>query len=182
MFVIAPDAAPNGPIETPASEPADTATASAPTAVEPTPTAVETSQQDTEMKDATEAAMNDVVDAPEDSADANGTAGGKKAVNGRRKSGGVPEHKSKKLNKKKSMSKMTHLDAQPGEYYFARLKSYPPWPSIVCDEDMLPEGLLNNRPITTKKADGTYNEAYADGGKKVTDRTFPVMFLFTNEL
>ena len=114
--------------------------------------------------------------------EANGTPAGKKGENGKRKSIGVPEHKGKKLNKKKSMAKITHLDAKPGDYFFARLKSYPPWPSMVCDEDILPESLLTTRPITTMKADGTYNEAYADGGKKVTDRTFPVMFLYTNEL
>lgn len=131
-------------------------------AAEPAPEALNTSQDD---------ALNE----------ANGTPA-KRGSNGRKKSGGVPEHKSKKLNKKKSMPKMTHLDAKPGEYYFARLKSYPPWPSIICDEDMLPESLLTTRPITTKKSDGTYNEAYADGGKKVTDRTFPIMFLHTNEL
>ncbi|KAL2410816.1 hypothetical protein ABEF95_001954 [Exophiala dermatitidis] len=112
----------------------------------------------------------------------NGTPADKKTPSSRRKSsGGVPEHKGKKLNKKKSVAKITHLDAKPGEYYFARLKSYPPWPSIICDEEMLPEILLNTRPVTTKKADGTYNEPYADGGKKVADRTFPVMFLHTNE-
>lgn len=77
---------------------------------------------------------------------------------------------------------MTHLDAAPGEYYLARLKSFPPWPSIICDEEMLPSSLLNTRPVTTKQADGTYKEAYADGGKRVHDRTFPVMFLETNEL
>jgi hypothetical protein len=88
----------------------------------------------------------------------------------------------KKLNKKKSVAKITHLDAKPGDYFFARLKSYPPWPAIVSDEDMLPDILLNTRPITTKKPDGTYHENYADGGKKVAERTFPVMFLYTNEL
>jgi hypothetical protein len=114
---------------------------------------------------------------------ANGTpASSKKAQNGKRKSGGVPEHKGgKKLNKKKSKL-ITHLDAQPGEYYFARLKSYPPWPAIICDEVMLPSSLLNSRPVTTKQIDGTYKEAYADGGKRVYERTFPVMFLSTNEL
>lgn len=86
------------------------------------------------------------------------------------------------MNKKKSVAKITHLDAKPGDYFFARLKSYPPWPAIVCDEDILPSTLLNNRPVTTKKADGTYNEPYADGGKKVNERTYPVMFLHTNEL
>lgn len=119
---------------------------------------------------------------PEDAA--NGTpASSKKANNGKRKStGGVPEHRNKKLNKKKSSAKITHLDAKPGEFYFARLKSYAPWPSVICDEEMLPQSLLSSRPVTTKKLDGTYNEKYADGGKRVQDRTFPIMFLHTNEL
>lgn len=47
---------------------------------------------------------------------------------------------------------------------------------------MLPLSLLNTRPVTTKQADGTYKEAYADGGRRVYDRTFPIMFLETNEL
>lgn len=121
---------------------------------------------------------------PAAEAAANGTpASTKKGNNGKRKStGGVPEHKSKKLNKKKSSAKITHLDAQPGEMYFARLKSYAPWPSIICDEEMLPQSLLSTRPVTTKKLDGTYNEKYADGGQRVQDRTFPIMFLHTNEL
>ncbi|RMZ85087.1 hypothetical protein DV738_g103, partial [Chaetothyriales sp. CBS 135597] len=130
--------------------------------------------------DATEAHTGDAV--TEDAGAANGTSTAKKNGNGKRKSSGVPEHKNKKANKRKSTaSKTTHLDAQPGELYFARLKSYPPWPAIICDEDMLPAILLNTRPVTTKKADGTYNDAYADGGKKAHERTFPVMFLGTNE-
>jgi PWWP domain len=118
------------------------------------------------------------------SVDANGTSSlSKRPQNSKRKStGGVPEHKTKKLNKKKSLPKITHLDAQPGEYYFARLKSYPPWPAIICDEGMLPHSLLSTRPVTTKQADGTYKEAYGDGGKRVHERTFPIMFLHTNEL
>lgn len=47
---------------------------------------------------------------------------------------------------------------------------------------MLPQSLLNTRPVTTKQADGTYKEPYADGGKRVYERTFPIMFLETNEL
>ncbi|RMZ79226.1 hypothetical protein DV737_g3476, partial [Chaetothyriales sp. CBS 132003] len=117
------------------------------------------------------------VSAPKKNGNGNGGSSG-----GKRKSGGVPEHKNKKTNKRKSTAaKTTHLDAQPGDFYFARLKSYPPWPAVICDESMLPTTLLNTRPITTKKADGTYNEAYADGGKKAHERTFPVMFLSTNE-
>lgn len=117
-------------------------------------------------------------------AQANGTPSTmKRSQSSKRKStGGVPEHKTKKLNKKKSLPRITHLNAQPGEYYFARLKSYPPWPAIICDEGMLPHSLLSTRPVTTKQADGTYKEAYADGGKRVHERTFPIMFLHTNEL
>lgn len=116
-------------------------------------------------------------------ADLNTPSSSKKTTNGKRKStGGVPEHKSKKLNKKKSMPKMTHLDAQAGEHYFARLKSYPPWPAVICDEGMLPPSLLSSRPVTTKQLDGTYRADFDDGGKRVHERTFPIMFLHTNEL
>jgi hypothetical protein len=132
---------------------------------------------------ATEETTAKEVDAAEPAEpETNGAAADKKSSSSRRKSSAVPEHKGKKLNKKKSMPKITHLDAQPGDYYLARLKGYPPWPSIIADEDMLPEIMLNTRPVTTKKPDGTYNDAYADGGKKMHERTFPIMFLYTNEL
>lgn len=62
------------------------------------------------------------------------------------------------------------------------MKGYSPWPAIICDEEMLPQILLATRPNSTKQSDGTYTEHYKDGGKKVTERTFPVMFLQTNEL
>ena len=140
---------------------------------EPVPSA--STAEDAEMKEGPVPALG--------SEDGTPSASSKKQANGKRKSAsGVPEHKNKKLNKKKSQPKLTHLDAQPGDYYFARLKSYPPWPSIVCDEEMLPRSLLSTRPVTTKQEDGTYKEAYADGGKKTNERTFPVMFLHTNEL
>jgi hypothetical protein len=100
----------------------------------------------------------------------------------RRKSAGVPEHKSKKLNKKASKVKMSHADAKPGDYYFIRLKGYPLWPGIVCDESMLPQSLITTRPVTAARSDGTYRADYEDGGKKVHERTFPVMYLYTNEL
>ncbi|THW48895.1 hypothetical protein D6D21_02704 [Aureobasidium pullulans] len=101
--------------------------------------------------------------------------------NGKRKStSGVPEHKAKKLNKKKSQVQL-NLGIKAGDYYWARLKGYPPWPSIVCDEDMLPEILLGTRPVSAQRADGSYREDYADDGKNARDRTYPVMFLGTNE-
>lgn len=98
----------------------------------------------------------------------------------RRSSTGAPTP-SKKLNKKKSMVQL-QLDAKAGDYFWARLKGYPPWPAIVCDDEMLPESLLANRPVTARRPDGTYREDFMEGGKNVRDRTYPVMYLFTNEL
>lgn len=95
----------------------------------------------------------------------------------KKKSSAVPEHKSKKLNKKKSKP-LTNLNAQPGEYYMARMKGHPPWPSIICDEDMLPQSLLTTRPVTAQLPDGSFKKPeYADGGKRAYERTFPIMFL-----
>lgn len=99
----------------------------------------------------------------------------------RRSSGGVPEHKSKKLNRKKSMPAL-HLDARSGDYYWVRMKGFPPWPAIICDEDMLPESLTATRPVTAMRPDGSYREDFDDGGKNVKDRTYPVMYLDTYEL
>ena len=112
-------------------------------------------------------------------AGAQASAGNSKA---RRKSGGIPEHKGKKLSKKASKAKMTHIDAKPGDYFMVRLKGYPPWPGIICDESMLPASLLKSRPVTAAGPDGTYRADYQDGGSKAKDRTFPVMYLYTNEL
>lgn len=95
----------------------------------------------------------------------------------KKKSSGIPEHKSKKVNKKKSRP-MTNLEAKAGEYFFARMKGHPPWPSIICDEEMLPSSLLTTRPVTASLSDGTFKKPeYADGGKRSYERTFPVMFL-----
>ncbi|KAK4891828.1 hypothetical protein LTR28_002415 [Elasticomyces elasticus] len=106
--------------------------------------------------------------------------------NGKRKSNaGVPEHKTKKIQKKKSIPNgmnQLNLDAKPGEFYWARLRGYPPWPSVICDEDMLPESLLSTRPVSTARVDGSYREDFMPSGKNYKDRTFPVMFLGTNEL
>lgn len=98
----------------------------------------------------------------------------------RRKSG-VPEHRGKKLKRQQSQAKLLHLDAKPGEYYLVKLKGYPTWPAIICDEDMLPQALLGSRPQTAARMDGSYREGYGDGEKRVKERTFPVMFMATNE-
>ncbi|KAI6792322.1 hypothetical protein KC363_g6393 [Hortaea werneckii] len=98
----------------------------------------------------------------------------------RKSTGAVPEHRMKKTPKKKTGPTL-HLDCKPGEHYWARLKGYPPWPAIICDEEMLPESLLASRPISTARPDGSLRQDFEEGGKNAKDRTFPVMFLFTNE-
>lgn len=111
-----------------------------------------------------------------------GTPAGAGKKNQKRKSlAGVPEHKTKKLNRKKSVATL-HLDVKPGQLWWARLKGYPPWPAVICDEEMLPEILLNNRPVTAARPDGTYRPDFQDNGKNVRERTYPIMYLHTNEL
>ncbi len=99
----------------------------------------------------------------------------------RKSSVAVPEHKSKKLNKKKSMPSL-HLECKPGQFFWAKLKGYPPWPSVICDEQMLPESLLASRPVSTARPDGSIRDDFKEGGKNAKERTFPIMFLSTNEL
>ena len=145
-----------------------------------TKTAGKESDLDMKATDTVEGAVSgEAVVAPEGD-EAAGSA--KKGNNNkRRSSAGVPEHKGKKLNKKKSMVTL-HLDAKPGDYYWARMKGYPPWPAIICDEEMLPESLLQNRPVTAMRPDGSYRSDFLEGGKNAKDRTYPVMYLATNEL
>jgi hypothetical protein len=132
----------------------------------------------TEAKDEAAAAAGDAETA---TPEANGTpASSKKSSKDRRRSGATAE--KSKLNKRKSMTKITHLKVQPGEYYLARLRSYAPWPSIICDEEMLPQSLLETRPVTAAQPDGTYRADYADEGKRAHERTYPVMFFQSNEL
>ncbi|KAJ5217484.1 uncharacterized protein N7469_011109 [Penicillium citrinum] len=87
----------------------------------------------------------------------------------------------KKLNRKKSVTRVTHLNAKPGDYYLARLRSYAPWPAIICDEEILPVSLIESRPVTAAQEDGSYRADYADDGKRAHERTYPVMFFGTNE-
>lgn len=117
-----------------------------------------------------------------DKTDANGTpsASNKKGGSSKRKSGGATENKGKQNNKRKSQVNQVH--AKPGEYYLARLRSYPPWPSIVCDEEILPQSLIETRPVSAYRPDGTIREDYSEGGKRGHERTYPVMFFHTNEL
>jgi hypothetical protein len=147
------------------------------------PEAEATAETEKPASEAPEAkADGDAEAAPADEAvpaEANGTpASAKKSAKNRRVSSGA----TPKLNRKKSQSRITHLDAKPGQYYLARLRSYAPWPSIICDDEILPESLLEARPVTAMQKDGSYKGEYADGGRRTHERTFPVMFFATNEL
>lgn len=95
----------------------------------------------------------------------------------RRKSTGTPA-----LKKKQSKARITHLDAKPGDHYLVKLKGYAKWPAVIPDEEMLTPAILKVRPVSAKRPDGTYREDFADGGKRVHERKFPVMYLHTNEL
>ncbi|KAL7922651.1 hypothetical protein ACQKWADRAFT_75472 [Trichoderma austrokoningii] len=132
---------------------------------------------DAEMKDAADTAAPAEPEA--DAAVAAETPAAAKGK-GRRKST-AGESKGKTLSRKGSKARLTHIDAQPGDHFLVKLKGFPAWPAIICDEDMLPQALINTRPVSAARPDGSYSEAYADGGKRVHDRSFPVMYLYTNE-
>ncbi|KAI1263086.1 hypothetical protein F5Y18DRAFT_438543 [Xylariaceae sp. FL1019] len=160
-----------------------------PTAAEPSASATKDSiEEDVDMKDKPAEETAEPTASSEKAAETDNTAAADSAAadatpsktQPRRKSTGVAD-KGKKLNKKASKAKILHLDASPGEHYFAKLKGFPPWPVVICEEDMLPQNMLNSRPVTAARADGIYREDFADGGKRAADRTFPVMYLHTNE-
>ncbi|CAK4032726.1 Hypothetical predicted protein [Lecanosticta acicola] len=140
----------------------------------------ETMAEHTELDDTTvvDTDAREAGSAPAEPASEDAPASGSKDKK-RKSTGGVPEHKNKK-NKKKNQLEL-HLDCKPGEYYWARLKGYPPWPSIICAEDMLPETLLATRPVSTARPDGSIRDDFKEGGKNAKERTFPIMFLSTNE-
>ena len=112
-------------------------------------------------------------------AEANGTPSKNSKSKQRRSTGGAEKSKQ---NRRKSQIRPTLLDAKPGDYVLAHLRSFPPWPSIVCDEEILPQSLLDTRPVTAARADGTYRDEFSDTGKRAHERTFPIMFFGTNEL
>lgn len=100
----------------------------------------------------------------------------------RKSTAGADGAKGKKLNKKGSRAAILHIDAKPGDHYFIKLKGFPQWPCVICDESMLPHALIKTRPVSAARPDGEYREDYADGGKRAPDRSFPIMYLATNEL
>ncbi|KAM5384019.1 hypothetical protein ACJA88_003174 [Fusarium oxysporum] len=106
---------------------------------------------DTEMKDATEApagqtkAENSAPSADGETATENAATESAlaKAKNNRRKSTGGASRKS--LSKKASKARLTHLDAKPGDHFLVKLKGFPAWPAIICDESI---GWVPNTGLT----------------------------------
>ncbi|KFA74852.1 hypothetical protein S40288_03504 [Stachybotrys chartarum IBT 40288] len=158
---------------TKASKTTESTDANAPEKSEPEET--KQSQDDVEIKDSADAG------ATENEPHTTSTSETPSAKSKSRRKSTAGEPKGKTLNKKGSKARLTHTDAKPGDHFLVKLKGFPAWPAVVCDESMLPVALINSRPVTAAKPDGTYAEAYADGGKRVNDRTFPVMYLYTNE-
>lgn len=124
--------------------------------------------------------MKDATETP--AADAEAPAAETPTAKGKARRKSTADSKGKTLSKKASKARLTHTEAKPGDHFLVKLKGFPAWPAIICLESMLPNALQTSRPVTAARSDGTYTEAYADGGKRVNDRSFPVMYLSTNEL
>ncbi|ROW16089.1 hypothetical protein VPNG_01925 [Cytospora leucostoma] len=165
--------------ETPAEKPTEDSDVEMKDAPDATtaPSAEEAPKEDkTEQAEASEPAAGG-----DDSAAAAAPNASKTKTPARRKSAAGADGKGKKLNKKASKAAILHIDAKPGDHYFIKLKGFPQWPCVICDEDMLPHALIKTRPVSAARPDGEYREDYADGGKRAADRSFPIMYLATNE-
>ncbi|KAF2085653.1 hypothetical protein K490DRAFT_75036 [Saccharata proteae CBS 121410] len=156
-----------------ADEPAPTT--SAPTTSDP-PATSDTAKADTSEKSDMAPPTEATPSTPAPATPVNGASSKKKG--GRKSIGGASGDKSAKKGKQ---SLVMHLDVEPGQYWFGRMKGYPDWPVITCKDDMLPESLLVKRPVSAARADGSYREDFRDDGKHAKDRRYPVMFLGTNE-
>jgi hypothetical protein len=121
---------------------------------------------------------NSIVIDTEVNGSAVGTPSSVRKSNSKKKSSSTPKSK---LQRKKSMPDL-HINVQPGEHWYVRMKGYAAWPAIICDEEMLPVSLLERRPVSAMRPDKTWRADFEEDGKNVRDRRYPVMFLGTNEL
>ncbi|PSR82176.1 hypothetical protein BD289DRAFT_454464 [Coniella lustricola] len=139
------------------------------------PTAAEGASQEDQPEQA-----NEATEPTTDDVAAAATTPAKPTPNRKLSSARKSKSKEKKAGKA-GKAAVLHADAKPGDHFFIKLKGFPQWPCIICDEDMLPHALLKSRPVSAARADGTYREDFAEGGKRTADRTFPIMYLATNE-
>ncbi|KAF2498346.1 hypothetical protein BU16DRAFT_558408 [Lophium mytilinum] len=175
----------SAPTEAVAAEGDDVTKSAEPAAAGDKPTPVPTAPTTSEELTATAANIENTDDNGSEAPTAaatNGTPASVKKGGPRRKSGaGVPEHSKKKALSRKKSTVTLRLDVEPGQYWFVAMRGFPPWPVIVCDEEMLPESLLSKRPVSAKRLDGTYREDFQVGAKNAKDRRYPIMFMGTNE-
>ncbi|KAB5563562.1 PWWP domain-containing protein [Coniochaeta sp. 2T2.1] len=176
-------AAPSADKEEASKKPAEASTdadAAPEKATEPADTEMKDTEPAPVQTDGAEDAQSEGEEPATGSAADDAAAASKSKDKSRRKSAGTGGGK-KNLKKKGSMARILHLDAKPGDFYMIKTKGYSAWPGVIADEEMLPQAIIAKRPVTAMRPDGTYREDVADGGKRVQDRTFPVMYLETNE-
>jgi hypothetical protein len=65
---------------------------------------------------------------------------------------------------------------EPGQYVMAKMRSYPPWPAIVLNQELLPEVLL--KPIGTGRVK---NRSLESVGSAAWHTQYPIMFMGTHE-
>ena len=65
---------------------------------------------------------------------------------------------------------------EPGQYVMAKMRSYPPWPAIVLNQELLPEVLL--KPGGTGRVK---NKSLESVGSAAWHTQYPIMFMGTHE-
>lgn len=53
---------------------------------------------------------------------------------------------------------------------------------MICDEAMLPDYMLRERPISAARPDGAFRDEFKEGDKNFEERTFPILYLGTANL
>ena len=67
--------------------------------------------------------------------------------------------------------------------YFCVKKHGEDWPIVICDEEILQTFFANHpRPLSARRADGSWGKDYKTGGFSINDRRFPALNLETLEL
>ena len=67
--------------------------------------------------------------------------------------------------------------------YFCVKKHGEDWPVVICDEEILQTFFaLQLRPVSARRADGSWGKDYKAGGFSISDRSFPAINLGNLEL
>lgn len=96
----------------------------------------------------------------------------------------TPASKKKAVGKRKSLANLKTPSKKgadpdkkftPGQYVMAKMKSYPPWPAIVLNDELLPE-VLKKGP-----QQGKSKNAPTDTGPSAWKTQYPIFFMGTFE-